>query len=517
MHIRKNTGFKTALFTTAAAVLALLTALALPAMADEADYTQTGIWAYGLENAYYITDGNDNTYTLSQGATVTVTREDGISGLYMIFDYPPERWTVTDTSSGESREFGVNGFIHEYADLEEAFGRMPSEVTVSLPQGTLISEIYGFGPGDLPDWVQRWEPMLDGCDLMMLSSHSDDEQLFFAGVLPLYAGERGLRVQVVYLVNHFDTHMRQHEQLDGLWEVGVRNYPLISEFPDLYSESYDGAIAAYSAYGYTYEDFCGFVTECLRRFRPLVVMTHDFNGEYGHGTHLVCAAALRDSLDYAKDPSAFPESAERYGTWTVEKTYIHLYPENVIYLDIDSPLEKFGGLTAFQVTQNGFRHHVSQHWTWFYGWIYGEGYQITSSDQITSYTPKQYGLFRSEVGEDVLKNDFFENVRTYEEREEEEEEKRLEEERQAEESRRLEEENRKLEEERQAEESRRLEEESRKLEEQQREQEKNTPAEASRAAASDTGSGLPVILLLVLLAAAAGVMAYVYRKGGIGK
>ena len=89
-------------------------------------------------------------------------------------------------------------------------------------------------------------------------------------------------------------------------------------------------------------------------------MTHDFNGEYGHGTHLVCAAALRDSLDYAKDPSAFPESAERYGTWTVEKTYIHLYPENVIYLDIDSPLEKFGGLTAFQVTQNGFRHHVSR-------------------------------------------------------------------------------------------------------------------------------------------------------------
>ena len=166
------------------------------------------------------------------------------------------------------------------------------------------------------------------------------------------------------------------------------------------------------------------------------------------------------------------------------------------------------------MTQNGFRHHVSQHWTWFYGWIYGEGYQITSSDQITSYTPRQYGLFRSEVGEDVLKNDFFENVRTYEEREEE---KRLEEERQAEESRRLEEENRKLEEERQAEESRRLEEESRKLEEQQREQEKNTPAETSRAPASDTGSGLPVILLLVLLAAAAGVMAYVYRKGGIGK
>ena len=512
MYRTEKTRKPTAVLAVAAAVLALLAVLSLTVLADEADYTETAIWAYGLENAYYITDGSNNTYTVSFGATVTVTRNGGLSGLYLIFDYPPERWTVTDTSTGETREFGSNGFIHEYADLAESFGHLPEEVTISLPQGTLISEVYGFGPGDLPDWVQRWEPMLEECDLLMISSHSDDEQLFFAGVLPLYAGERGLRVQVVYLVNHFDTHMHQHEQLDGLWEVGVRNYPLIPDFPDLYSESYEGAIAVYSAYGYTYEDFCEYITECLRRFRPLVVMTHDFNGEYGHGTHLVCSSALRDSLDYAKDPAAFPESAEKYGTWTVEKTYIHLYPENQIYLDIDTPLEKFGGLTAFQVTQNGFAHHVSQHWTWFYGWIYGDGYRITSSDQITSYSPKLYGLFRSEVGDDVEKNDFFENVKTYEMREEE---KRQEEARQAEESRKLEEESRQQEEaERLAEESRKLEEESRRLEEENgKPEEKNIP-ETSHAPAADNGSGLPVILLLILLAAAAGIMAFVYKKGG---
>ncbi|MBQ7599583.1 MAG: PIG-L family deacetylase [Clostridia bacterium] len=512
MHRRKNSRISTAL--PAAVILGLALAILLSAgiMADNAEYSGTNIWAYGLENAYYITDGNNNTYTLSQGATVTVTRSGGLSGLYLVFDYPPQTWTVTDSSTGESLECGINGFLHEYVSLD-AFGHMPEEVTIALPEGALISEIYGFGPGDLPDWVQVWEPMLDGCDLLMLSSHSDDEQLFFAGVLPIYAGEKGLRVQVVYLVNHFDTHMRQHEQLDGLWEVGVRNYPLISSFPDLYSESYDGALDAYSAYGYTYDDFCRFITECLRRFRPLVVMTHDFNGEYGHGTHIVCASALKDSLDFAKDPSAFPESAAEYGTWTVEKTYIHLYPENQIWLDLDSPLEKFGGLTAFQVTQKGFRHHVSQHWTWFYDWIYGEGDWITSSQQISTYTPRQYGLFRSEVGPDTGKNDFFENVRTYAAREEEQ---RLEEERQAEESRRLEEESRQLEEQQkqEAEESRRLEE-SRKLEEEQQErQSSNGDPKEERGFVPDPGSGLPVILLLALLAAAAAVMAFVYKKGG---
>ena len=191
----------------------------------------------------------------------------------------------------------------------------------------------------------------------------------------------------------------------------------MSDFPDLYSESFEDALAAYRAYGFVYDEFTEFITDVLRRFKPLVVVSHDVNGEYGHGTHLLCAAALMDAVGCAADESEFPESAGLYGTWETEKTYLHLYPENPIALDLDSPLSAFGGKTAFEVTQDGFAKHTSQHWTWFYGWIYGkDGQTVSRATDIKTYSPCYYGLYSSSVGYDTAGGDFMENVIPYAER-----------------------------------------------------------------------------------------------------
>lgn len=386
----------------------------------EADYQSTYITPTNFSNAGLMFDGSERDYAASWGeASVSVKRDDGISSLYVVFDRLPPVWCLTDESSGNVVECGKNTFLHEFIDVEELFGYCPTEVKMSFNDGVQIAELYGFGPGELPDWVQIWEPALEEADLLMISSHSDDEQLFFAGVLPYYAGELGLKVQVAYLVSHFDTRMRPHEQLDGLWEVGVRNYPIISEFPDLYSESLQGAINAFAGYGYSVEDFSEYLTTVIRMTKPLVIVTHDINGEYGHGTHLLCVKALSDCLDHTADPEYFSDSADKYGVWDVEKVYLHLYGENQLVMNFDKPLEKFGGLTAFQVSQKGFSHHTSQHWTWFYKWIYGENKNITSASQITTYSPLYYGLYRTTVGYDVIGGDFFENVKTYDVRSEE--------------------------------------------------------------------------------------------------
>lgn len=367
-------------------------------------------------------DGNERTYSTSWGeSSVILTRADGIYSMYVVFDRLPPEWVLTDTSNGTQVICGKNTFLHEFVDVEELFGYAPVEVKMSFAGGVSIAEVYAFGEGSLPKWVQKWEPILPEADLLMISSHSDDEQLFFAGVLPYYAGELGLRVQVAYVVNHFDTRMRPHEQLDGLWEVGVRNYPIIPEFPDLYSESFDGAIYAFGNYGYSFEDFCEYLTAVIRRTKPLVIVTHDINGEYGHGTHLLCVAALRECIERTADPTYFTDSADKHGVWDVEKVYLHLYGENQIVMDFDKPLEKFGGKTAFQVSQDGFSHHTSQHWTWFKRWIYGDGYKITKATEITTYSPIYYGLYRTTVGLDTVGGDFFENVKTYAVREAEEE------------------------------------------------------------------------------------------------
>jgi len=398
----------------------------LSVCAQEAVFDDATFVVDGFSQLQALTDGNQGTYTSAgkDNSTITVSRTGGIGALYIEFDRIPKEWTLTNPASGTTVTCGTHAFLHEYVDVSTLFGTLPESLVMSFPNGTSIADIYAFSSGELPDWVQVWQAPLEKADLLLLSTHSDDEQLFFAGILPYYTQERNLRVQVVYAVHHFDTHSRPHEQLDGLWTVGVRHYPVISEFPDLYASSKDRATAfaqakdVFASYGVTYDDFVGYLTSCLRRFEPLVVVSHDLDGEYGHGAHVLVAAALTDAIVSAADPEQYPDSAAQYGTWTPEKTYLHLYPENTITMDWDTPLDSLGGKTPFEVTQEGFGCHKSQHWTWFKKWIYGtDAAPITKASDIKTYSPCLFGLYDTKVGLDTVGGDFFENVETYEARE----------------------------------------------------------------------------------------------------
>ena len=413
---------------------------ALTAGAEPANYEGTTVYADGFSNPGNLNDGNRTTVAYSGAQNrVTLSREDGIAAVYIEFDRVPEPWTVTASVCDKALKCGENGFLHEYVDLSGLNNELPREAVLTFKEGTAVGEIYAFSEGEVPDWVQVWQPPCKEADLLLISSHSDDEQLFFAGVLPYYAVERKLNVQVAYLVQHFEAngvsdHRRPHEQLDGLWTVGVRNYPVMSGFPDLYSESSDReealkqALSVYEAQGYTYQDFVDYLSRCLRRFRPLVVVSHDLDGEYGHGTHVLCAEALGDALAKAADPSWNSGTGENNEVWQVEKTYLHLYPDNRIVMDWDTPLESLDGKTPFQVTKEGFGCHKSQHWTWFYRWIYGTGANpIGKASDIKTYSPCLYGLYDTKVGQDSAGGDFFENVRTYAQRAQDEAERLAEE------------------------------------------------------------------------------------------
>jgi len=202
---------------------------------------------------------------------------------------------------------------------------------------------------------------------------------------------------------------RSHEMLDGLWAVGVRHYPVFGPFGDYNSGSLAQALEIYRNKGIRQEDMLSFVVENIRRFRPKAAVGHDLQGEYGHGMHMLYADLLCKAVAVSHDPTQFPESAERYGCWDVPKTYLHLYPENEIWMDWDEPLESFGGMTAFQVTRDlGFPCHVSQqsYYRWYFQWI-------EAAADIPEYSPCAYGLYRSTVGPDVCKQDLFENLTTY--------------------------------------------------------------------------------------------------------
>ena len=338
-----------------------------------------------------VLDDNEWTYkTMSRNITLHIYGDKAFSSLYLKFELPNE-WMVT-LPDGTGLEGGKNDFIHEWLPL----GQSVKNVDLSLAKNTKLTDIYAFTDGELPSWVQVWQPPCENADLMVMPTHSDDEHLWFGGAMPYYAGERGYKVQVVYMTNHRQYTIRCHEQLNGLWAVGVTHYPIISDtFRDVPATGrYDKAAEIFG-----YDNVLGFQVEMLRRFRPKVIIAHDINGEYGHGAHRLNARTLLEALELTDDPAAFPESAAKYGTCQVQKVYLHLWEEHPIVMDWSKmELSRFGGKTAMDMTKKGFACHVSQ-----------QGHYRVAEDG--PYDCRKFGLAYTTVGWDTPdQNDMFEHV-----------------------------------------------------------------------------------------------------------
>lgn len=358
-------------------------------------------WNWALRN------GQENgAVNLPAGTVLTVSSPEPVGGLYLVFDTAVS-WTLGTPAGSEQR--GQDGFLHEYVPVNGA-----KELTLTFPEGAKLCEITVLSEGTLPGRIQVWKKNDSVCDLLLISTHADDEQLFFAGVLPWYAGECGYEVQVAYFTNHRGWEKyRQHEQLNGLWTVGVTRYPVFGDLPDYWDGTTKTLQFGYdtSAWnGFSKEKLVGFQTELLRRFQPLVVVGQDVNGEYGHPQHQVNVDTLRQALEISADASKYPESAEKYGTWDVPKAYLHLWSEHRITMDWDRPIAKFGGKTAYQMTKLGYACHLSQQYTWFTRWLNGDDGSFTSAKQIGDYSPCLWGLYRTTVGYDEVGGDFFEHL-----------------------------------------------------------------------------------------------------------
>ena len=191
---------------------------------------------------------------------------------------------------------------------------------------------------------------------------------------------------------------RYNELLDGLWTCGVRSYPILGPFPDFHTTKIPPVTKRWGE-----GEAQRWCTGLIRQYRPRVVVTHDLRGESGHGQHKAVAQAVADAVTaWAGDADRDPESAAAYGTYTPQKLYIHRYRQNEIFMDWDRPLQAFDGRSGAQVAREAFKHHVSQR---------GTHYHIYTSGPMDS---RYLGLYFTRVGEDVQKNDLFENVRAEE-------------------------------------------------------------------------------------------------------
>ena len=354
-------------------------------------------------NTGVMRDGRENTYyTFAPGGTLTITAAAPIAGISVKFEKNPGTWHAS--ANGASLDFGQNGFQHDYADIS-ALGA--SSVVLTFDAYMSVSELRIFGAGELPGDVQVWQPAYDKADIALFSTHNDDEHLFFLGLIPTMIAS-GKKIQIVYFVHHNGEPIRLHETLNALWEVGMRHYPAIGRFPDQYSETLQWAKNNFANAGITYDSIVAYQVEMLRRFKPDVVVGHDVNGEYGHGQHRCNTDTLMKALELSGNAESYPQSAQSYGVWDVPKTYLHLWNQNPLIMNYDTPLDYYGGRTAYQVSLAGYAKHNSQQYTWFTGWAKGGGY--TKASQISTYSPMKFGLYRTTVGPDTGINDMFEHI-----------------------------------------------------------------------------------------------------------
>ena len=329
---------------------------------------------------------------------IAITAPEGkpIAGLYVCFGNMPESWEIQTSDDGKDWFTAVPGdtrFLHAYVALPQPAQHVRLAVTSEKKTALRINDLFVLSEGDLPDWVQVWQPTEEKADILFLSTHTDDELIFFGGAIPTYAVEQQRKVVVAYFTRSNTT--RSSELLNGLWHMGVRTYPVIGNFKDSYAKNLK---AAYKSAGGK-DKVNEWIVGLYRQYKPEVVVTQDTNGEYGHKQHMMIADAAQNCIALAANEDEFTTSTIAYGTWQVKKLYLHLYPENQITFDWTVPLKSMNGATGIELAEEAYTLHKTQA---------SSGMSVTETG--TKYDNRVFGLAFTTVGEDVRKDDFLENI-----------------------------------------------------------------------------------------------------------
>lgn len=329
---------------------------------------------------------------------IAITAPEGkpIAGLYVCFGNMPESWEIQTSDDGKDWFTAVPGdtrFLHAYVALPQPAQHVRLAVTSEKKTALRINDLFVLSEGDLPDWVQVWQPTEEKADILFLSTHPDDELIFFGGAIPTYAVEQQRKVVVAYFTRSNTT--RSSELLNGLWHMGVRTYPVIGNFKDIYAKNLKAAYKTAGGKGKVNEWIVGL----YRQYKPEVVVTQDTNGEYGHKQHMMIADAAQNCIALAANEDEFTASTIAYGTWQVKKLYLHLYPENQITFDWTVPLKSMNGATGIELAEEAYTLHKTQA---------SSGMSVTETG--TKYDNRVFGLAFTTVGEDVRKDDFLENI-----------------------------------------------------------------------------------------------------------
>ncbi|MBR3270494.1 MAG: PIG-L family deacetylase [Clostridia bacterium] len=245
--------------------------------------------------------------------------------------------------------------------------------------------------GGAPSDYHAWEPTPEKVDFLVIATHPDDDALFMGNVIATYGKQLGYTGTILWCTTR--ERIRRTEALNGAAIMGLTQYPLMAGLPDISRKNRERFEK-----DFLLEDVENVLIRYIRQVRPEVVITHDVEGEYGHWQHKRVSEAVRLAVEDAANPACDPASAEMSGTWQVKKLYIHLYPENPIFITATEPLSAFGELTGWEIAKAAYNCHQSQEL----------GNHPCNNEGFHSL--ERFGLAFSTVGLDTGRNDLFENI-----------------------------------------------------------------------------------------------------------
>ncbi len=322
-----------------------------------------------------------------EGTTLKVEANEPIKAIYILFDAEavPGEWDLT--YNGKTRIHGQEGFLHEYVEFKEEV----TECELGFNKPTGICGIYAFPNGEIPENVQQWKKLPKDADILIFAPHEGDEIIDFGAVEAIYAGQKNLNVQVVYMCEYVTTEekIKEHEKLDSLWKLGVKYYPETGHFRNKVLTKEDQAIMFYG-----YGEVLEFATELIRKYRPLVVICPGHEDQNGNATHILLSDAVSEAVNYTQDNAYFSASAEEYGTWNVPKTYMHKKADGKLVLDMGNGVK--------ELLKETYESRMTDSWCGTY--IKNAKFDLADA--------ACFGIYRTTVGTDTG-NDIMENLVTY--------------------------------------------------------------------------------------------------------
>lgn len=288
------------------------------------------------------------------------------------------------------------------------------------------------GLGDLSYVVADWLSPVNPHTIMVVSCHPDDEGIFFGGALAYYS--QTLKVPTVHIsMTSGDRgrppEVREEELINAdtvyfgraiTASIGLppdttadlffpRFKCILTTSVDKVFDGWNDGIADNGDAVQGKQKAIDTIATYIRIFRPEVIITHDFEGEYGHYEHKATAIAVADSYDRAADVAYVDGNAP----WQAMKLYIHQSQNGLgsggrsyigwLFHDYweDTSIDSDGvaDMTPRQVVDIGLGEHISQ------------GYKTVSTvyrsdDSYDGYHCEWWALYRSTVGADIIVNPF---------------------------------------------------------------------------------------------------------------